>query len=144
MLTQEKSSASHVGEDQSSHAVFAAREAHWKNVLVGLFGAANTLATTYLQDKSVIDLFNQLARAKALGLSLAGAMKLRIEGQAEVELWSVINEQFATCSLSDLIAANDWLRPGDVVYKAVTIERHTLTEADFAPAAAPAVIGGAA
>jgi hypothetical protein len=158
MLAQEKSSASHVGEDQSSHAVFAAREAHWKNVLVGLFGAANTLATTYLQEerdsalacidadhhKSVIDLFNQLARAKALGLSLTGAMKLRIEGQAEVELWSVVNEQFATCSLSDLIAANDWLRPGDVVYKAVTIERHTLTEADFAAATAPAVIGGAA
>lgn len=157
MLAQQISAPAQTGEDQSSPDVFAARSAHWMNVLIGLTGAANTLIATYLREeladvnacvdadhhKAIAALSAQVERAKALGLTLAGAAQLAATGQATVELWSVINEQFSACSLSDLIAANDWLRPGDVVYKAETIHRHTLTEADFNAAAAPAVIGGA-
>lgn len=45
-------------------------------------------------------------------------------------------------SLNDLMAENDWLRVGDVVYVTET-RRHTLTDADLSTAAR-AVIGGAA
>lgn len=158
MLAQQVQAPAHAGEDQSSRGVFATREAHWMSVLVGLFGAARTMAMTYLQEeqrdvRACIDsdhhqavraLFDQITRGEALGLSFAGAAQLASTGQAEVGLWSVINEKFSTCSLRDLIAANDWLRAGDVVYKAATIHRHTLTEADFSTAAAPAGIGGEA
>ena len=158
MLAQQNQLASHAGEDQSSPDVFAARDAHWKNVLVGLFGAANTLASTYLQDErdnalecidadhheAVVNLFNQVARAKALGLSVAGAAQLATAGQVKVDIWSVIVEPFTASTLDNLIGQNDWLRPGDVVYRAETVHRHTLTEADFTVAAAPAEIGGAA
>lgn len=158
MLADKNAPASHAGEDQSSPDVFATREAHWKNVLVGLFGAANALANTYLKDerdnalecidadhhKAVINLFNHLARANALGLGLAGAAQLAVTGQVKVDIWSVIIEPFSAASLEDLIAHNDWLRPGDVVYRAETVHRHKLTEADFTAAAAPAEIGGEA
>lgn len=158
MLAQSNLPAAHAGEDQSSRAVFATREAYWMSVLVGLFGAVRTLANNYLQQelkdpkacvdsdhhRAVADVFHQISRGEALGLSFAGATQLAITGQADVELWAVNNEGFSTCSLSDLIAENDWLRPGDVVYKAETIRRHNLIEADFNTAAAPAVIGGEA
>lgn len=158
MLAEKNPPASHAGEDQSSPDVFAARDAHWKAVLVGLFGAANTLASTYLQDerdsalacvdpdhhKAVINLFNQVARANALGLSTTGAAQLAAAGQVKVDIWSVLVEPFCAGSLSELIEQNEWLRPGDVVYKAETVYRHPLTEADFKAAAAPAEIGGAA
>jgi hypothetical protein len=156
MLSEKITSASHAGEDQSSPDVFAARDAHWKNVLVGLFGAANTLAFIYLQGqrdsaqacvdadhhKAVVNLFNQVARAKALGLSAAGASQLATAGQVKVDIWSVIVEPFSASTLADLIDQNDWLRPGDVVYRAETVHRHTLTEADFPAAAVRAKIGG--
>ncbi|GEM_PF-2264373 len=158
MLAQQIQMPAQSGEDQASPDVFAARSSHWMSVLLGLVGSANTLITTYLQEeladvKACIDedhhqaiagLAKQVERAKALGLTLAGAAQLAATGQANVELWSVINDQFSAGSLSDLIAQNDWLRPGDAVYRAETIYRHTLTEADFNAAAAPAVIGGAA
>jgi len=158
MLAQQISSASHAGEDQSSSGVFATRQAHWMNALVGLVGAANTLTNIYLQEeradpkacidsdhhKAVVSLFEQVERAAAMGLTVAGAAQLAATGQASVQLWSVINDQFSASTLSDLLAANDRLRPGDVVYKAETIFRHTLTAADFGPASAPVVIGGAA
>ncbi|WP_312547605.1 hypothetical protein [Massilia sp.] len=158
MLAQQIQTPAQTGEDQASPDVFAARSAHWLNVLLGLVGSANTLITVYMKEeladvkacvdedhhKAITSLANQVERAKALGLTLAGAAQLAATGQANLELWSVINDQFSAGSLSDLISANDWLRPGDVVYKAETIYRHTLTEADFNAAAAPAVIGGAA
>ena len=153
-----RKSASHAGEDQASPDVFAARDAHWKNVLVGLFGAANTLAFAYLQEQrdsaqacidgdhhaAVTNLFSQVARAKALGLSVVGSEQLATDGQVKVDIWSVIIEPFSASTLAELIDQNDWLRPGDVVYQAETVRRHTLTEADFSAAAAPAVIGGEA
>jgi len=158
MLAQSNLPASHAGEDQSSHAVFAAREAYWKSVLAGLFGAAKTLATKYLQEelndpkacvdadhhRAVADLFNQISRGEALGLSLAGALQLKIEGKADVQLWSANFAPFSACSLSDLVDQCDWLRPGDVVYKAETVVQHKLTEADFTDAAAKAEMGGEA
>lgn len=158
MLAQSNLPASHAGEDQTSHAVFAARDSHLKSLLIGLFGAAKTLANNYLQDerdnvlecidadhhRAIVNLFDQVKLGEALGLSLAGAMQLRVEGQTEVQLWSAVNEQFTACSLKALIAANSTLRPGAVVYKAPTIERHVLTEADFTPAAAHAEIGSEA
>lgn len=158
MLAQQIQAAAQSGEEQSSPDVFAARSSHWMNVLLGLAGAANTLVTTYMQEeledvkacvdedhhKAIAGLAKQVERAKALGLTLAGAAQLAAIGQTKVDLWSVIVEPFSASSLSDLITQNDWLRPGDVVYKAETIHRRTLTEADFNAAAAPAVIGGAA
>jgi len=156
MLSEKITPASHGGEDQSSPDVFAARDAHWKNVLVGLFGAANTLAFVYLQEErdsaqacidadhhgAVVNLFNQVARAKALGLSAAGASHLATAGQVKVDIWSVIVEPFTASTLDSLISQNDRLRPGDVVYRAETVHRHTLTEADFTAASVPAEIGG--
>ena len=148
MLAQQNKLASHAGEDQSSSDVFAARDAHWKNVLVGLFGAANTLAFIYLQEQrdsaqacidgdhhsAVTNLFSQVARAKALGLSVVGAAELATARQVKVDIWSVIVEPFTASTLEGLIDLNDWLRPGDVVYRAETVHRHTLTEADFTAA----------
>lgn len=158
MLAEKEKAPAQTGEEQSSHALFATCDAHWKMVLLGLLNAARTLGKTYLQEErddvracidadhhaAVRDLFAQVKRAEALGLSVVGATELAATGRAEVELWSVVNEEFSACSLRDLIAANDWLRPGDAVFKAETVLRHTLTEADFKAAAAPAEIGGAA
>lgn len=148
MLAQPISPAAQPGEDHSSHAVFAAREAHWKMALIGLLGAARTLATTYLKTQrddasacidadhhlAVVDLFAQIAHADALGLSLAGADQLAASGMSAVDLWSIFICPFTATSLERLIAQNEHLRVGDVVYKADTIYRHTLTEADFAVA----------
>lgn len=156
MLADKNAPASHAGEDQSSPDVFATRETHWKCVLAGLLNAARTLGNTYLQDeresvrecidadhhKAVIDLFAQIKRAEALGLSVAGAAQLAATGHAKVDLWSANVAPFSACSLSDLICQNDWLRPGDFVYKAETVFQHLLTEADFTAAAAPTAIGG--
>jgi len=158
MLAQQIQAPAQSGEEQSSHAVFAPRDAYWKLVLLGLLNAARTLGNTYLQEErddvlvcvdadhhaAVRDLFAQVKRAEALGLSVVGATQLAAAGMSAVDLWSVLIEPFTATSLEDLIHQNDWLRPGDVVYKADTIYRHTLTEADFKAAAAPAEIGGSA
>lgn len=160
MLAQQILPAAHAGEDQSSpdaaSAVFAPRTAHWANILANLLGAAKTFANTYLQEerndtkacfdadhhKAVVELFTQIENADALGLSLAGALQLAADGQASVQLWYAKSDRFTASTMLGLVAANDWLRPGDVVYQAQTIERHTLTEADI-KAARPIVIGGA-
>jgi len=147
MLAQPISPAAQTGEDQSSHAVFAPREAHQKLAFIGLLGAARTVAT-YLQKlhdeptrcvdadhyRAVAGLFEQIKRAEALGLTWVGADQLAAAGTSAVDLWSVLIEPFTATSLEDLVQQNDWLRPGDVVYKAGTIYRHTLTETDFAVA----------
>lgn len=156
MLAQQTTPAAQAGEEQSSHAVFATRDAHWKLVLLGLLCAARTMANGYLQEErddvracvdadhhaAVRDLFAQVKRAEALGLTLVGANQLAAAGMSAVDLWSVNIEPFTADSLSNLIHLNDWLRVGDVVFKADTIYRHTLTEADFKAAADQGEIGG--
>ena len=158
MLADKNAVASHVGEDQSSPGVFATRDAHWKCVALGLLSAARTLGNAYLQEErddaslcvspehhaAVVNLFTAVKRAEALGLSIAGAAQLSATGQVKVDIWSANIAPFSACTLSDLVAQCDWLRPGDFVYKAETVYQHKLTEADFAAAAPPAEIGGEA
>lgn len=158
MLAQQIQTPAQTGEDQASRSTFAPRAAHWAAAFSHLLQSAKTLANTYLKEeradasicidedhhKAVRDLFEQIENADALGLSLAGALQLAATGQAAAPLWYAQSDRFAASSLQGLIAANDWLRPGDVVYHAHTIQRHKLTDADFNAAAAPAVIGGAA
>ncbi len=160
MLAQQITPAAQTGEDQSSLGampdVFAARDAHWKLAAIGLLSAARTLCNTYLKDErddaavcidadhhsAVRDLFARIKQAEDVGLSIVGAAQLSAAGMSAVDLWSVLIEPFTATSLEDLLHQNDWLRPGDVVYKADTIYRHTLTEADFKAAATQCEIGG--
>lgn len=151
MLAQPISPAAQTGEDQSSHAVFASREAHQKLAFIGLLGAARTVATylkkQYDEPASCIDvdhylavdgLFEQIKRAEALGMTWVGADQLAAAGMSSVDMWSVLIEPFTATSLEDLVRQNDRLRPGDVVYKADTIYRHTLTKTDLIAAGRPA------
>lgn len=158
MLAQQIQTPAQTGEEQASPSIFAPRTAHFATAFSHLLQSAKTLANTYLKDeradastcidadhhKAVCDLFEQIENADALGLSLAGALQLVATGQAAAPLWYAQSDRFAARSLQGLIAANDWLRPGDVVYQAHTIQRHKLTDADFNAVAAPAEIGGAA
>lgn len=158
MLAQQITPAAQTGEEQTSHAVFATRDAHWKMALLGLLNAARTLGNAYLQEErddaracvdadhhaAVRDLFAQVKRAEALGLTWVGADQLAAAGMSAVDLWSIRIEPFTATSLSQLIAQNPHLKVGDVAYKADTIYRRVLTEADLKAAAAPAEIGGAA
>lgn len=162
MLAQQITPPAQTGEEQSSRgavpAIFAARDTHWKLLAINLLSAARVLCNGYLKEErddvsvcidadhhsAVRDLFAQVKRAEDLGFSVVGAAQLAASGMSAVDLWSVLIEPFTATSLEDLIHQNDWLRPGDVVYKADTIYRHALTEADFKAAAAPAEIGGAA
>ena len=151
MLAQPISPAAQTGEDQSSHALFASRDAHFKLVLIGLLGAARTMST-YLKaqrddaaacidadhHRAVVDLFDQVKRAEAMGLSLVGAHQLAASGMSAVDLWSIFICPFTATSLERLIAQNEHLRVGDVVYKADTIYRHTLTKTDLIAAGRPA------
>lgn len=157
MLAQQNLPAAHAGEDRSSPDLFAPRTVHWANTLVGLLGAAKTVANTYLQQeradpaacidadhhRAIVDLFAAIGQADALGLSLTGALQL-VEGSAvPAQLWFAKGDRFSAPSVRSLIEANSWLRPGDVVYKAQTIVRHQLTEKDFETADL-AAIGGEA
>ncbi|WP_306393414.1 hypothetical protein [Telluria beijingensis] len=57
-----------------------------------------------------------------------------------IRQWSTEPPEPEARSLSELASAQQWLRPGDVVYT-VDVRRHVLTESDL-NAAARAVIGG--
>jgi len=158
MLAEKEKAPAQTGDGESSHAVFATRDAHWKLALLGLLNAARTMANGYLQEErddaavcidadhhaAVRDLFAQVKHAEALGLSVVGATQLAAAGMSAVDLWSIRIEPFTATSLSQLIAQNPHLQVGDVAYKADTIFRHVLTEADFKAAKAQAQIGGAA
>jgi len=162
MLAQPISPAAHTGADQASAGaapdVFAARDAHWKLAAIGLLSAARTLCNSYLKEEredvtvcidadhhaAVRDLFARIKHAEDLGLSIVGAAQLAIAGHVKVDLWSALVTPFSASTLTDLIEQCDWLRPGDAVFRAETLHRHTLTEADFKAANAHGEIGGAA
>lgn len=162
MLAQPISPAAQTGEEQSSIGampdVFAARDAHWKLAAIGLLSAARTLCNTYLKDErddeavcidadhhgAVRDLFARIKQAEDVGLSIVGAAQLAAAGHVKVDLWSALVTPFSASTLADLIEQCDWLRPGDAVFRAETLHRHTLTEADFKAADAQGEIGGAA
>jgi hypothetical protein len=147
MLAQTQTPAAHVGEDQSSRQ-FEVRAAHWSNLAGQVVLAAKALANDYLQEerddvracvspehhKAVRALFEAIKNADGAGLSDACAVLAAMNVGRGV-FWSVTNEEFPANSLPALIAANDWLRPGDFVYQAQAVGRHKLTEADFAQAA---------
>jgi hypothetical protein len=155
MLAQQNQSPSHGAEDQSSPDVFAPRITHWANTLVGLLGAARTVAENYLQAeradpkacvdldhyKAVCGLFDAIEQAGMLGLTLNGALQLAGDSAVPLQLWFANTDRFSAASKRAVIAANAWLKPGDVVYQAQTILRHTVTEEDLAAARAP-LIGG--
>lgn len=150
MLAQQTKSAAHADEAQASNA-FAARDAHWMNLAVQLLLAAKTLANDYLQEErddilacvdarhheAVRNLFAAIKAADSAGLSDACAALVAANAPAPLQLWSVTNDEFIAGSLSDLVKANDWLRPGDYVYTAQAGGRYKLTEADCAQAAPP-------
>jgi hypothetical protein len=148
MLAQTNLPAAHVGEDQSSRQL-EARAAHWSNLAVQLLVAAKRLANDYLQDENddgslcidaehhvaVRALFGAIKDADRAGLSDACAVLAAMDIGRGV-FWSVTGDEFSANSLPALIAASDWLRPGDIVYQAQAVGRHKLTEADFVQAAA--------
>jgi hypothetical protein len=148
MLAQTKAPAAHAGFSTAPD-VFGARSAHWLTVASGLLSAAHALADEYLQDErddiracldakhhqAIRSLFEAIKNADRAGLADACADLQTLSLTAPVEFWSVINDKFTACSLSDLIRENDWLRPGDVVYQASIIRRHTITEAEYKEAA---------
>ena len=148
MLAQQTTLASHAGEAQASNLIDP-RSAHWENLAVELLLAAKTLANEHLQGQcddiracasashhqAVRNLFAAIKNADSAGLSDACAALAASAGAEPLQLWSVTNDDFSAGSLSDLIKASDWLRPGDVVYQAQTTGRYTLTEADFVAAA---------
>jgi len=145
MLAQTQTPAAHAGEDQSSHQ-FEARAAHWSNLAVQLLTAAKKLANDWLQDENddvslcfnaehhtaIRALFDAVKSADLAGLSDACAVLAAMDVGRGV-FWSVTNDEFPANSLPALIAANDFLRPGDFVYQAQAVGRHKLTEADFCP-----------
>ncbi len=148
MITANPQPAAHVGEDQSSRQ-FEARAAHWSNLAVQLLLAAKKLADDYLQDENddgslcidgehhaaVQALFSAIKDADRAGLSDACAVLAAMDIGRGV-FWSVTGDEFSANSLPALIAANDWLRPGDYVYQAQAVGRRKLTELDFVHAAA--------
>jgi hypothetical protein len=148
MLAQTKAPAAHAGFATAPD-VFAARSAHWLTVAAGLLITAEAFADEYLQaqrddvrlcqdakhHQAIIDLCTAIKSGNRAGLKDACVDLQNISLTAPVEFWSVINDKFVACSLVDLIRENDWLRPGDVVYQASIIRRHTITEAECNEAA---------
>ena len=148
MLSEISKPAAHVGEDQSSRQ-FEARTAHWSNLAVQMVLAAKTLANEYLQEEhddiracinpehhaAVRALFDAIKAADSAGLSDACAVLAAMDIGRGV-FWSVTGDEFSVNSLPALIAANDWLRPGDYVYQAQAVGRRRIAELDFVHAAA--------
>jgi hypothetical protein len=148
MVSQQTWPAAHAGFATAPE-VFAARSTHWVTVAAGLLIAAHALADGYLQEErddiracvdvkhhqAIRNLFEAIKSADRAGLADACADLQTLSLAAPVEFWSVINDKFTACSLSDLIRENDWLRPGDVVYQSTVVRRHALTTEDFAVAA---------
>lgn len=148
MLAQQTMPASHAGEDQAS-AQLAARADHWENLAAQLLIAAKVMAHEYLQEEcddvracvdsahhqAVRNFCEAVKNADRAGLSDACAVLVALVATKPQQLWSV-DDEFTAGTLSDLIKANDWLRPGDYVYTAQTTGRYKLTEADVAAAVA--------
>jgi hypothetical protein len=145
MLSQQANPAAHAGETLSPE--FAARSAHWKTVGDDLLKAVVGYVKEYLQEEhddalvcasadhhsAVRSLFDAIKRADAAGLAKACDDLQAATGAGKLGLWSATTEDFAICTLSELIAAHDWLQPGHVVYFA---QRRVLTQGDFNAAGA--------
>jgi hypothetical protein len=149
MITANPNPAAHAGEAQASNLVDP-REPHWATLAVQLMQAARALADEYLQQQrddirvcasaahhqAVRNLFDAIKGADRAGLEKACAEILVSATSDPIELWTVTGNQYRRCQLPAILAENDWLRPGDVIWTVQSApQRHVLTEADFARAA---------
>lgn len=149
MITANPNTPAHAGEDQAS-ALEDPRAAHWTSLAVQLLLAAKTLANDYLQEEcddasvcvdaghhqAIQNLFAAIKGADSAGLSDACAALVLVVGAEPAQLWTVTGNEYHRCSLPSILANNDWLRPGDVIWEVqARPQRRVLTEADFAAAA---------